>query len=377
MAIDIARVSTIRDLDAFLAVPWQIYRGNAAWVPPLVDNQRALLGGKEHPFHRHGALELFLARSDGRPAGRVAAIENGQHNSFHEERTGFFGFFECSTDPDVAHALLDAAQSWLRGRGLTCMRGPASPSTNEECGLLVEGYEHAPVFLMPYNPPYYASLLEGWGLKRAKDLYAYYIDKKGQEHAQRFVKVRRVSERVRRRGDLVVRRPEMRRFHQEAAAIKEIYRRAWSGNWGFVPMTNAEFDHFAAELRQLIVPELARIIEVDNTPAAFGILLPNYNEAIRHTNGRFWPFGVPLILAYYHLRKIRGLRLAALGVVEEHRKAGLEAVLMHDLYQEMMESHYQWFELGWTLEDNHLINNAIEAWGGRLYKRYRMYEKAI
>lgn len=376
MTVDVVPVAQDSALDEFLRLPWRIYRGCRQWVPPVLDHQRKLFDRQTHPFHKHGDMQLFMARRDGKVAGRIAAIENRQHNEFHRDRTGFFGFFESVDDPEVAGRLLDAAAGWLRERKLDLLRGPISPSTNDESGLLIDGFDRPPVFMMAYNHPYYAGLLEGAGVSKVKDLHAYYVDRTtGVE--RRVQQVRRLAGRVRARPGVIIRRPDMSRFPEEIAAIRAIYGGAWEHNWGFVPMTEEEFENQARELKQSIVPDLARIATVDGRPAAFGILLPNYNEAFKFINGRLWPFGVPLIVAYYYLKRIRGLRLLAMGVVREHQKQGLEVAIMDELYAEIIRSHYQWCELSWTLEDNHLINNAIEAWGGQLYKRYRIYERAI
>jgi hypothetical protein len=376
MPVDVAPVAGPSDLDQFLKLPWRIYRGDSHWVPPILEHHRQLLDRSHHPFHQHAEVELFLARRQGTPVGRIAVSVNHQYIRFHGEPAGFFGFFECVDAAAVAGVLLSTAERWLAERGMQIMRGPMSWSTNEECGLLIDGWESPPALMMPYNPRYYPALMDRCGLSKAKDLYSYYADRGLVDPARR-EKARRLVERIKKRADLTLRPPDMRRFGDELALIKTVYQRAWSQNWGFVPMTDAEFDYLAAQLKQLIVPQFARIVTLAGEPAAFALLLPNYNEAIKHINGRLWPFGVPLILASYYLRRIKGLRLALLGVVAEHQKKGLDVVMIDDLYEEAARSHYQWCDLGLVLEDNHLMNNSIRSLGATLYKRYRIYERAI
>ncbi|MBI4496787.1 MAG: N-acetyltransferase [Chloroflexi bacterium] len=376
MAVDVSPVAGQRDHDAFLRLPWQIYRGHAHWVPPILDHQRALLDRTRHPFHQHAEVEYVLARRRGAVVGRIAAIVNGQHVRYHGEPAGFFGFFECVDDAEVAAALLDAAGRWVADRGMELLRGPMSFSTNEECGMLVEGFTSPPIFMAPYNPPSYPSLMDRCGMEKAKDLYAYSFSRQALDPA-RYQQAKRLVAQIIERHGITVRPPDMQRFHDELALIREVYQRAWGKNWGFVPMTAAEFDHQAAQLKSLIVPELVRVATVAGDPAAFTLLVPNYNEAIKHINGRLWPFGIPFMLACHYLRRIRGLRVLALGVVPEHQRRGIDTVMIFDLYSRLVHSHYQWCEIGWVLEDNARMNNTIRAWGGTLSKRYRIYQRML
>jgi len=375
MSVEIAPVAGRRDLDRFLHLPWRIYRRSHQWVPPLLDHQRHLLD-RRHPFHRHADVELFLARRRGVVVGRIAAIVNHRHVAVHDEPVGFFGFFESAPDGEVTAALLEAAEHWLGVRGMRAMRGPMSFSTNEECGMLVDGFEAAPAFMMPYNPPYYPKLMEQAGLRKAVDLLTY---RGGRDSVtpHRRENLERLAERVRRHLAADIRVPDLRRFDDELAQITAVYHRAWSRNWGFVPMTDEEIAELGAQLRPLVDPELIRTASVGGLPVGVGLMLPNYNEPIKHLNGRLWPFGAPYILASRYLRRIRGTRLLMLGVVPEYQRRGLDALLLHELYDAALRRGYDWCEVGWVLEENHVMNNAIRSWGLDLSARYRVYERAF
>jgi GNAT superfamily N-acetyltransferase len=376
MSLVVAPVAGRSDLEQFVRLPWHIYRADQAWVPPILDHQRILLDPQRHPFHGHAQVALFLARRDGTVLGRVAAIVNHRHVAVHSELVGFFGFFESVAEPAVAAALLDAAGAWLARRGIRAMRGPMSFSVNEECGLLVEGFETPPTFMLPHNPPYYEALIEGCGLRKVADLLVYrgHLRAVSPAHLDR---VRRIAARVRAQPAVTLRQPDMARFDEEIGLIASVYNRAWSENWGSVPMTAAEIHHLARQLKPLAVPKLARLALVDGQPAAFGLLLPDYNEVLRHANGRLWPVGLPLLLASRVLGRITGLRMLLFGVVDAHRRRGLDALLMHDLHEAAIEQGYRRCDVGWVLEQNHLMNNAIRAWGGQLVKRYRIYERGL
>ena len=376
MPVDVAPLAGRSDIDRFLRLPWRIYRGNPYWVPPVLDHQRRLLDPRRHPFHRHAEVELYLARRRGTVVGRVAAIVNHHHVAFHAEPVGFFGFFECVNDPDVAEALLDTAGRWLAARGMRAMRGPMSFSTNEECGMLIEGFHVEPAIMMPYNPEYYPRLMERCGLDKAADLLAYRGSRDTVTPLRR-EKLERLAERVRRRVGADVRAASPRRFSEELAAITDVYHRAWQENWGFVPLTEAEIEDMGAQLRPLVDPELIRIASVDGRPVGIGLMLPNYNEPIKRVGGRLWPFGVPYILASRYLRRIRGTRLLMLGVVPEYQRQGLDVLLLHELYGAAVRRGYDWCEVGWVLEQNHVMNNTVRTWGLDFSTRYRVYERPL
>ncbi|CAN5593114.1 GNAT family N-acetyltransferase [soil metagenome] len=358
-------------LRRFIRVAWRQNARDPMWVPPLLLAQKTLLDPKKHPFHQHADVAYFLAEKDGEAVGRIAAIVNHLHNEFHEEKTGFFGFFESDDDPEIARALLDAAAGWLRERGMERMRGPANFSSNEEWGLLVEGFDTPPMIMMAHNPPYYARLIEAAGLEKVKDLLAYWMDDPTPH--ERLVKG---FERIARRRGLTIRSLDMRRFRQEVDTIKEIYNDAWQKNWGFVPMTDAEFEQMAKEMKPVVDPHLCLIAEVNGEPVGFSLTLPDLNQALKQLpNGRLLPFGIFRLL--WEKRKLRGLRVITLGFKQGYQHLGLGLGLYLRSWQVGAERGYQHAEASWILEDNWDMRRPLENMGARVYKRYRLYERAL
>lgn len=369
------RIVPVEDADAreaFVRLPWRIYRDSPRWVPPLLADVRTMLDPDEHPFHIHSDVRLFLALRGGRPVGRVAAIHNTRHVARHDEPVGFFGFFETERDPETAGALLDAAGDWLRGRGLETMRGPASFSTNEEAGLLVEGFHLPPAVMMPYNPPWYRDLLEGHGFREAKTLVSYWLD-----HNQPPDYLLRAEKLVKRRyPGVTVRALRMEDWDREVERIRTLYNDAWRDNWGFVPMTDAEFRHLAKDLKPVVDPELALIAEDEaGEPVGFALSLPDLNQAIRHVNGRLFPFGLLKIL--WHARKIDVARVITLGLVEDYRGKGLDALLYLETFRRGAERGIEAGEFGWVLEDNASMRRPLEKFGAEVHKRYRLYDRPL
>ena len=356
-SVDVRPVTGRGDLRRFLRLPWSIYRDDAAWVPPLLVEQRKLLDRRKHPFHEHADVEYFLARRGERVLGRIAAIVNHRHVEFHDEKAGFFGFFECVDDVEVAAALLRRAEDWVRARGMELMRGPMNFSTNEECGLLVDGFDMPPMIMMTHNPPYYARLLEACGYSKAKDLLAYYLVDDGVPE-----RLLRGAERVQQRAGATIRPIELKRLRGEVEIIRDIYNSAWERNWGFVPMTDAEFDAMAAQLKQIVNPEICVIAEVAGEPVGFALGLPDYNQAIRHTNGRLLPFGIFKLL--WHARRIDAARVITLGVKPSHRRLGLDAMMMLRIWQKGTAAGYH-------------RGRIAERLGGFVYKTYRVYDRPL
>ncbi|MBA2565641.1 MAG: N-acetyltransferase [Gemmatimonadetes bacterium] len=353
---------------AFIDLPFRLYRADPLWVPPLRSDVAELLDPRRHPFHRHARMQLFLARSDGgRVTGRIAAIRNEAHLRIHDDGAGFFGFFETERDPSTARALFDAAGAWLRESGLRVMRGPASPSTNEECGLLVRGFDSPPVVMMPYNPAWYAELLEGYGFRKAMDLLAYY-----RGHAQQPERLVRMAEALARRHRIVIRPLDKSRFAEEVELVRSIYNAAWEKNWGFVPMTAEEFDHLARKLKQVVDPDLVAFAEVDGKLAGFALGLPDLNRALRHMGGSLWPFG--WLKGLWHSRGIDTFRVLTLGILEEYRKTGAAEMMYLYLLRTGPPKGITKGEFSWILEDNATMRAGLEKLGADLYKVYRMYD---
>lgn len=372
--VEVRAVAGRGEQKRFLRFPWRIYEGDPSWVPPLLMDVKGVLDKKKHPFHQHADTECFLAWRGDEVVGRIAAAVNHLHNEFHQERTGFFGFFECLDDAEAAHALFEAAERWLRERGMERVRGPVSFSTNEEAplALLVEGFEESPRVMMAHNPPYYAALIEGGGYAKAKDLLAYTI-LRGDAPPERLV---RGVERIVKAKGFRVRMIDVSRFHEDVDVIKEIYNSAWKENWGFVPMTDAEFAHLARQFKPVMDPHLCMIAETAaGEPAGFALALPDFNQALRHVNGRLFPVGLFKLL--WHRRKIDQMRILTLGIKSGFRRSGLDAVLYLRLFREAHQRNYQQAECSWILEDNWDMRRALEGIGARIYKTYRLYDKML
>jgi GNAT superfamily N-acetyltransferase len=371
-SVAVTQVQTGLEKDRFIKFQSEIYRDDPHFIPPLLMERHEFLDPARNPFFRHADVALFLARRGGEVVGRIAAVEDRNYNAFHQARTAYFGLYESVNDEGVAAALFDAARGWARWRGLDTLLGPLNLSTNHEVGLLVEGFDSDPCVLMPYNPPHYGHLFERCGLRKAKDLLAWERSARTPP-PERFA---RIAEKVRRQEDIAVRGVSMRHFGAEVARIKKIYNAAWEANWGFVPMTDAEIDKLAVDLRRLIEPDLALIAEHRGEPIAFALTVPDLNQALRHVKGRLTTFGLPIGLArlLWYRRKIDRVRLMALGVKVGWRRRGIDALLAVETIRRARELGYSGGEISWTLEDNHLVNGAVEANGCARTKRYRVYE---
>jgi len=371
--VTIEEVTAAGARNEFICFPWKVYRGNPHWVPPLKSEVEFLMSEKQNPFFHHAEAAFFLARRNGETVGRIAAIIDRNHIKFQQEQAGFFGFFECLADSAVARLLLDAAARWLKERHMEIMRGPMNPSTNEECGFLLEGFDSPPMIMMSYTPAYYLNYMERCGLTKAKDLYAYITVIREVTAGGRLEKL--ASSVKARVPGLTVRPADMKRLGRELAAVKEIYNAAWSHNWGFVPMTDGERESMAKRLKPFIVAELLLMAEVNGTPAAFFMAVPDYNQVLGKLNGRLGPVGIAKSLWYS--RKISDIRILTMGVKQEYRKKGIEGLLYLEAFKAAMKKGYERAEMSWILEDNILMQRGCELMGGRLYKKYRLYEKKL
>jgi GNAT superfamily N-acetyltransferase len=369
--VAVVAVDNQKALNEFVELPYALYRDNPHWVPPLRMAVKELLDRKKHPFYQDAEAEFFVARRGGKVLGRVAAILDKAHNRFHGENAGFFGFFECVNDPVVASALLGEARKWVFGRGARCLRGPVNPSTNYECALLIDGFNSDPMVMMTYNPPYYQALIEQAGLGKAKDLFAYSHDARNIDAP----KINRIADRVERTAGVTIRPIHMKDFEAEVARVWEVYGAAtgaWARNWGFVPMSQAEFAAMGKEMKMIVKPELVLIGEVKGQTVGFALALPDVNQALKHARGNLLPTGLLKIL--YYQRLIKSVRVLALGVVEEYRASGLAAGFYATLVRNARKLGYQACEMSWILEDNVLMNRSLEVMGAKRYKTYRIYE---
>jgi hypothetical protein len=369
--LNVWEVRNEKDLMAFIRFPWKIYQGDRYWVPPLIKDQ-FLKFSPNHPFRSHSEMILFMADKGGQTVGRIAGIIDHHYIKFHQENVGFFGFFESIPDPDVAEMLLSKVGGWLKEHRMEKMTGPINPSTNDECGLLVEGFDISPCLMMPYNPHYYPSLLEEFGLKKAMDLYAYWLEESFFLGDRLF----RITERlIEKDPQLRVRPINLRHFDEELKIVKEIYNHAWSRNWGFVPLTEEEIDDLGKNLKPLVVPDLVLFAYWGDEPIGFSVSLPDYNEVLKHLNGKVGLLGGLKFL--YYSRKIKTIRVMLLGVKRAFQKKGVEGLLYLETFKRGIKKGYPEAECSWILENNPLMQHGIEAMGGKRYKTYRIYEAPL
>jgi GNAT superfamily N-acetyltransferase len=364
-------VTTRRQRKEFLLLPWRLYAGDPNWIPPLLFDQRGLVGFHRHPFYQDAEVQTFLAYRDGQPVGRIAAILNHAHNRQHKEQRGFFGFFESIDDQDVADALFDAAQQWLIARNVRAMRGPCNPSLNYECALLVEGFDTPPFFMMTYNKPYYARLIEGCGFQKAQDLFAFW------GHAGMLgeldPKLLQICLQAAERFEVTVRPLDKSRFREELDMFLNVYNQSLGGTWGFVPLSAAEVRHLGNQMRHMIVPELAQVAEVHGKPigAVFGLL--DYNPRIKQINGRLFPFGFIRLLS--NRRGLKRMRVISTNVVPEYQRWGIGLVLLNALVPKAREWGMEEAEFSWVLESNTLSRGSLEKGGAKLTKTYRIFDR--
>ena len=369
----IAPVGSKKELAAFIDFPHELYKNDPNYVPELFIAQRDLL--TTHPFWKHASRELYLAYDGEKIVGRMAAIYNPGHNKFNDVNEGFFGFFDCINDQETANLLLDAAAKWVKGKTATKLVGPANPSTNETCGLLIKGFDRPPVVMMPYNPPYYVDLVEKAGLKKQVDLYAWNWE--GSNYNDKSLRLLdRLQERLQRNSNITIRKINLKNFKQEADALRDVYNKAWDKNLGFFPMTNEEFDYTAKDLKMILDPDFALVAEQNGKIVGFGVAIPDLNQILKTIKkGRLLPTGIFKLLL--NKKKVTGIRIMLLGVIEGYRKLGIEAVLYGSIIKEYRRKGLKYAEASWTLEHNEMVNRAIKDIGGDLYKEYRIYEKTI
>jgi hypothetical protein len=367
MEVKVHPVRTKKDLREFIDLPWAIYEKYPHWVPPLKQEVAKMVTPGKFPFWDHAERELFVARSQGKVVGRIAAIRDDHHDRVHEEQAGFFGFFETVREYETAAALFDAAALWCKGKGCQFLRGPASPNSNEEYGFLLEGFEADPTIMMPYNPEYYLDFSERYGFAKVKDLYAMHKNVDTGIPAR----IEKIRQRAKKNSPFKIRALNPKKFKQDVSIIKSVYNAAWEKNWGFVPMTSEEMDQSAESMKPFFDPELIMIAEVDGKPAGVALSVPNINEVLKKLNGRMNLAGILKFLWYR--RKIRGCRALVGGCLPEYRKTGLIAELFCESIVRAM-GRYEWAELGWNLEDNDLINNFDLEIGAKLYKKYRIFQ---
>jgi hypothetical protein len=368
--VTVVAVQTKRQRKQFLELPWQLYGADPHWVPPLRQNQKELAGFAKHPFYDHAEAQAFLALQDGKPCGRILAIVNNAHIERYKERRGFFGFFESTDDQDVANGLFGAAKDWLAERDIQDIRGPANPSLNYECGLLVEGFDSAPFFMMTYNPPCYADLIEGYGFQKTHDMYAFWGHADMMEGLDK--KILFLAEACTRRFNVEMRTMQRSKFDEEVRTFLHLYNESLVGTWGFTPLSEGEVDHMAGSLKRLIVPEMTSVAVVEGRPVASAFALLDYNPRIKAIDGRLFPFGFIRLLS--NRRKIKRVRLLAANVLPEFQKWGLGLVVVNHMRQTGMAFGVNEVEFSWILESNTLSWKSLKKGGAKLSKTYRMYD---
>jgi 8-amino-7-oxononanoate synthase len=352
----------------FLKLPWKIYTRNHHWVPPIISDVEMIFNQKENVFYTHGEAKAFLAYRGSEIVGRIVAAIDHRANRYHNERAGFFGFFEVDKDYRAATALLDAAKQWLSDRDIKIMRGPMAFSQLEGMGCLVEGFDYPPAIMMPYNPAYYSEFFEKYGFEKAKDLYAYWMDAR-EPFSERFEKL---ADHTRKKEGIVLRHIHMSRFHQEMNTMLGILNDAYSQEFGFTPLSDSDLRYFSAKLRPVIEKELVNFVEVKGKPVAFSMILPDYNEVLKRFNGRV---GIADMLNFYfYSKKIKTLRFTLLAVRKAFQRRGLETLLYLESFRVAKARGYMGGELSWIREDNNLLNKVIETNGGKHIKTYRVYQ---
>ncbi len=378
--LTLSTIESEHDLMTFITFPWKVYKNNPYWVPPLISERVGFLDPDHNPFFQHAKATYFMAHRAGEVIGTIAAFTNELYNEFQETNVGFFGFFEVLEDREAAEALLQRAVDWAREAGHDSIIGPAQFSTNDEVGLLVDGFDDTPRVLMTYNPPYYQNFIEQAGFQKAMDLWAYSLDiERFRENMPE--KLIRVTEKVRERKNFVVRKLRMSEFDQEVERIKPIYNTSWERNWGFVPMTNAEFDRLAKDLKPLLDPSVVIFVEQDGKTIGFGLSLPDLCQPLRLAYPRPGENEtITMIKLAWHWkvrRQVDWLRVFALGVLPEYRGTGVDALMYIETAKAAIKRGYKWAEMSWILESNDMMNRSVQMLGGKVYKTYRMYEKKL
>ncbi len=372
--IRVAPVSNRRQLNAFIRLPWRLYAQDPLWVPPL-KLERRLHFSSLNPYFAHSRWQGWIAWQGDRPVGRISAQVDDLHRRHYGVRSGHFGFLECENNPDVMRALVAESESWLAQYQTEVITGPFNFSVNQECGLLVDGFDTPPMIMMPHNHRWYAELLEQQGYAAAKDLYAYWIRPDFAIPRVMQTLVDRFGKSVRLRG------LNRKKFKQEMETLRDIFNDAWSDNWGFVPFTREEFAELGTSLRLFVPDDFIRIAEHQGKAVAFIVILPNLNEVLHDLDGNLFPSGVFKIIQALRKRRIRTARIPLMGVRKELQNTPLGVALallvIHNLRQPVIDRGIEGVELSWILEDNQGMRSILERAGSRLYKTYRIYRKQL
>lgn len=365
-------VTTKVDLKQFLEFPYRHYANDEHWIAPLLIEQKKLINTEKNPFFNNAEMVLFLAEQNGEVCGRIAAIIDRRYNEYHHSRTGYFGFFECIDDNSLCNLMFKVVTDWLDDKEITELRGPTNPGMMDEIGVLVDGYQYDPCILMPYAKTYYDRLLASAGFEKEMDLLAFRVNR----DTVAVERMNRAAEIVRKRyPSLKIRKMDLKRIKEEVEIVRDIYNKAWSDNWGFIPLTKEELQSAAADLKMILNPDYAHVAEMDGTPVAFSIALPDLNQALKHLEGRLLPTGFIKLLWYR--RKINRIRTALMGVLPEYQGRGIDALLHRESIVNGIEKGLYSAELSWVLESNVNMIRVAERIGAHREKTYRMYSKSI
>ncbi len=356
----------------FIKFPWKIYKNDPYWVPHLIADRKKILDKNKNPFFKHAEMEMFLAEKNGELVGRIAAIKNDLHNQHHNDKIGFVGFFECINDQEVANILFDTAKKWLKEKGMDTMRGPANPSSNDEWGLLVDGFEDSPRLLMPYNPKYYIGLFENYGFQKVKDLLAFKIE---HDKLMQSEKLKRGAEIVKQRYKLEISQLNMKDLKGELDKVKFVYNKAWAPNWGFVPLTDEEIDAMAVDLKQIVEPSLVLFGKINDQLVGFAFVMLDYNQVFKQMNGKLFPFN--FLKLFTKKKEISWARIITLGLIPEFQKKGLDSLFYWEIVNRAAKLGIKLGEASWILEDNEMMRRGIVLMNGEEYKRYRVYDLGI
>lgn len=376
MKVEVRPVRSRSDLNTFIKLPWRLYRNERNWVAPLLMDVKKRLDQKKNPFFKHTEAQYFLAYRGSEPVGRISAHIDRNLNEFQDNEWGLFGWFECEDDPEAARALLATAEQWLRERGRDRMVGPMDFTTNDECGLLIEGHERPPIILCPWHHPYYQRLFEqDIGMAKAMDLYMWSLHVTGRENVHSAIWD--MADKLESEHGIVCRNFRKKDLQEEVSRFLEVYNAAWERNWGFVPLTEEEVRHYAKDLGPVLDENWAMVAEKKDTGEVVGaaLTLPDFNQVLAKMNGRLLPFG--WITALRERKKIDSVRVFALGVKPEYQHTGVAARFYQMHFDAAESTPQKGGEMGWILETNKPMNRAMEGMGGKIVRRYRVYEREL
>jgi len=379
--LSIRPVTTEAEYKDFLYMPWRVYKDTPNWSAPLWSEHVKFFDAKKNPELKHLDLQKFIAYRGDQPVGTIVAFVNRAYNEFYNENTGWFGQFELLNDPEVGAALLGTAEDWLRGKGVNKIMGPATYSTNSEIGLLIKGHDTPSMILMPYHQPYYQGFVEGCGYTKSMDLFAWWVDAKKLQDTGILDRVARLAEKLVKRKHFTVRTVRMNDWNNEIGHVKRLYNQAWTKNWGFIPMNDDEIAVLAAGMKDMIDPNIVVVVEVDSVPVAFAVPLPDLNVPMRAAKMKAGENEIlqliRLLWNWKVVGKIDRVRVWGMGILEEYRGTGVDALMYYEMLKRGLARGYKNIEMSWILENNDMMNRAIQNFGGEIYKTYRVYEKVV